>query len=119
MAIAASRDAEVARLGFRLKARRRAVEELWLFRLSGLFGLVHGFGFSNVLREMQLPRADLALSLFSFNFGVEIGQLVFVVLLFPAISDLIHSGWTKLRPAVSAAIGLLATYWFIQRVFFG
>ncbi len=96
--------------------RRRNIDR---WKITFLFGLVHGFGFSNVLREMQLPRADLALSLFSFNLGVEIGQLVFVVLLFPAIEDLIRSGWTKLRPAVSAVIGLLATYWFIQRAFFG
>lgn len=96
--------------------RRRNIDR---WKITFLFGLVHGFGFSNVLREMQLPRADLALSLFSFNLGVEIGQLVFVVLLFPAIEDLIRSGWTKLRPAVSAVIGLLAAYWFIQRAFFG
>jgi hydrogenase/urease accessory protein HupE len=89
------------------------------WKLTFLFGLVHGFGFSNVLREMELPRADLALSLFSFNLGVEIGQVVFVVLLFPLIDDLIRSGWTKLRPAVSAAIGVLAGVWFIQRAFFG
>jgi len=96
--------------------RRRSLDR---WKITFLFGLVHGFGFSNVLREMQLPRADLALSLFSFNLGVEIGQLVFVVLLFPAIEDLIRSGWTKLRPAVSSVIGLLAAYWFIQRAFFG
>jgi len=41
------------------------------------------------------------------------------VLLFPAIEDLIRSGWTRLRPAVSIVIGLLAAYWFIQRAFFG
>ena len=46
-------------------------------------------------------------------------QIVFVVLLFPALDDLIRSGWTRLRPAVSIAIGLLAAYWFIQRAFFG
>ncbi len=96
--------------------RKRAIDR---WKLTFLFGLVHGFGFSNVLREMQLPRADLALSLFSFNLGVEIGQIVFVVLLFPLIDDLIRSGWTKLRPAVSTAIGLLAAFWFIQRAFFG
>lgn len=96
--------------------RRRSIDR---WKVTFLFGLVHGFGFSNVLREMQLPRADLALSLFSFNLGVEIGQLVFVVLLFPAIEDLIRSGWTKLRPAVSTVIGLLAAFWFIQRSFFG
>jgi len=89
------------------------------YRITFLFGLVHGFGFSNVLREMQLPRTNLALTLFSFNLGVEIGQLVFVVLLFPAIEDLLASRWKRLRPAVSVAIGLLAIYWFIQRAFIG
>jgi hydrogenase/urease accessory protein HupE len=96
---------------------RKKTIDRW--KLTFLFGLVHGFGFSNVLREMELPRADLALSLFSFNLGVEIGQVVFVVLLFPLVDDLIRSGWTKLRPAVSAAIGVLAGVWFIQRAFFG
>src|ERR1700704_3246625 len=96
--------------------RKKSIDR---WKLTFVFGLVHGFGFSNVLREMQLPRANLALTLFSFNLGVEIGQIVFVVLLFPAIEDLIRSGWTKLRPAVSIVIGLLAAYWFIQRAFFG
>lgn len=96
--------------------RNRSLER---WRITFLFGLIHGFGFSNVLREMQLPRADLALSLFSFNAGVEIGQLIFVILLFPAIEDLMKRGWTWLRPAVSSAIALLAAYWFIQRAFFG
>lgn len=96
--------------------RKRSLER---YRITFLFGLVHGFGFSNVLREMQLPRTNLALSLFSFNLGVEIGQVIFVVLLFPAIEDLVKSGWTKLRPAISVTIAVLATYWFIQRAFFG
>src|SRR5258708_39835056 len=92
---------------------RKTTIDRW--KLTFLFGLVHGFGFSNVLREMPLPRANLALSLFSFNLCVEIGQIVFVVLLFPAIEDLIRSGWTRLRPTVSLSIGLLATYWFLPR----
>jgi hydrogenase/urease accessory protein HupE len=101
---------------------RRTTIDRW--KLTFLFGLVHGFGFSNVLREMQLPRANLALSLFSFNLGVEMGQLVFVVLLFPALEDLMKSGRTLwgqpwLRTAISIAIGLLAAYWFVQRAFFG
>ena len=94
----------------------RAIER---YRITFLFGLIHGFGFSNVLREMQLPRANLALSLFSFNLGVEIGQVVFVVLLFPVIEDLVASGWKRLRPAVSITIACLATYWFVPRAFFG
>ena len=43
-----------------------------------IFGLVHGFGFANVLREFGLPAEALGWSLFSFNFGVEIGQLAIV-----------------------------------------
>ena len=96
--------------------RKRTIER---WRITFLFGLVHGFGFSNVLREMQLPRTNLALSLFSFNLGVEVGQLIFVVLLFPALDDLMKRGWTALRPAISTAIALLATWWFIQRAFIG
>ena len=45
-----------------------------------VFGLVHGFGFANVLREFGLPREALGWSLFSFNVGVEIGQLAIVLL---------------------------------------
>ena len=44
-----------------------------------VFGLVHGFGFANVLREFGLPREALGWSLFSFNLGVEIGQLAVVL----------------------------------------
>jgi hypothetical protein len=87
------------------------------YYITFLFGLIHGFGFSSVLRDMQLPRTGMALSLFSFNLGVEIGQVVFVLLVFPAVQDLIKSGWTKLQPAVSSAIGCLAVWWFIQRAF--
>src|SRR4030095_7674819 len=47
--------------------------------VAAVFGLVHGFGFANVLREFGLPTEALGWSLFSFNLGVEIGQLGIVV----------------------------------------
>jgi hypothetical protein len=99
-----------------------AAENLLDFRvmpryyITFLFGLIHGFGFSSVLRDMQLPRSGLALSLFSFNAGVEIGQIAIVLSLFPLMRDLISSGW-RLKPAISAGIGCLAVYWFVQRAF--
>ena len=102
-----------------------AAENLFGFRVvkrhyvTFLFGLVHGFGFSNVLREMDLPRSSMALSLFAFNFGVEIGQVAFVFLIFPVVQDLMRSGWARLKPAVSAAVGCLALYWFVERAFLG
>lgn len=100
-----------------------AAENLFNFRamkryyITFIFGLVHGFGFSNVLREMDLPRSSLALSLFSFNAGVEIGQITFVMLIFPLVQDLTSSGWKRLKPAVSIGIACLAVYWFVQRAF--
>ena len=86
------------------------------WRVTFLFGLAHGFGFANVLREMQLPRAGMALSLFSFNSGVEIGQLMFAAVTFWALA---HAAgmWRPLRPAVSAVVGSVAVYWFVQRAF--
>ena len=42
------------------------------------FGLIHGFGFAYVLKEFGLPQAALGWSLFAFNLGVEIGQLLIV-----------------------------------------
>ncbi len=79
------------------------------------FGLIHGFGFSNILRDMELPRANLALSLFSFNAGVEIGQLVFVVALFPILAFVTVARGTPVRSAVSLAVFGLAIYWFVER----
>ena len=58
------------------------------FALTFAFGLVHGFGFASVLREIGLPERGLLLSLFSFNVGVELGQLLVVALTFPALRAL-------------------------------
>src|SRR5207249_4801807 len=52
------------------------------------FGLIHGFGFASVLREMDLPARALGWSLFSFNVGVEIGQLLVVIAVASALAAL-------------------------------
>jgi hypothetical protein len=86
-----------------------------------VFGLVHGFGFAHVLREFGLPREALGWSLFSFNFGVEIGQLM-VVLLVSSLLAAIRRRDQLLgsRVAFAGSIVVIAagTYWFVQRVFF-
>ena len=95
--------------------RSRAIER---YRITFLFGLVHGFGFSTILRQMQLPRRNLALSLFSFNAGVELGQLLFVAIVFPMMMYLAGSAWqNRVRSAVSFGIVCLSVYWFVQRAF--
>jgi hydrogenase/urease accessory protein HupE len=89
------------------------------WKVTFLFGLVHGFGFSNVLREMQLTRGLLGLSLFSFNVGVEIGQLAFVCAVFPIVFYLGATRWKQqVLSGTSFAIMALGFYWFVQRMFF-
>jgi hydrogenase/urease accessory protein HupE len=86
-----------------------------------VFGLVHGFGFANVLREFGLPREALGWSLFSFNFGVEIGQLMVVLLVASALAAIRRRNqWLGTRVAVAGSVVVIAagTYWFVQRVFF-
>jgi hypothetical protein len=85
------------------------------------FGLIHGFGFANVLREMDLPARALGWSLFSFNVGVEIGQLLVVVAVASALAALrARSEIIGRRLATVGSIVVIAAgaYWFIERVFF-
>ncbi|MEZ5288177.1 MAG: HupE/UreJ family protein [Vicinamibacterales bacterium] len=100
-----------------------AVENLLLdrpahrWRLAFAFGLVHGFGFSNVLRDLALPQAALAASLFTFNLGVELGQLAFVALAFPVLRSAMASRWrAPVGLAASSAVLCLGVYWFVQRL---
>jgi len=85
------------------------------------FGLIHGFGFANVLREMELPSRALGWTLFSFNVGVEIGQLLVVVTVASALA-LLHSrnevASRRLAFAGSIVVMAAGAFWFIQRVFF-
>jgi len=78
------------------------------FLLTFLFGLMHGFGFASVLKEVGLPRRGLLLSLLSFNVGVELGQLVVVALAFPVLFLLATHGGTHRRPLKPGSLLLLA-----------
>ncbi len=85
------------------------------------FGLLHGFGFASALSEIGLPRGDIPLALFTFNVGVEIGQLIFIaaVLALLAVARRIPIPATVSRqaqPVATYAIGTLAAFWFVERV---
>jgi hydrogenase/urease accessory protein HupE len=89
--------------------------------VAGAFGLVHGFGFANVLREFGLPREALGVSLFSFNVGVEIGQLAVVLVVASALAAVRQRSerlGTRVAFAGSLVVIVAGTYWFVQRVFF-
>ncbi|MCI0621290.1 MAG: HupE/UreJ family protein [Acidobacteria bacterium] len=80
------------------------------------FGLIHGFGFAGVLKQMGLPKEGLMLSLFSFNLGVEIGQLLMVLLLFPSLVYLARFKWQpKMVSALSLVILVIGYIWFFER----
>ena len=85
------------------------------------FGFIHGFGFANVLREMDLPPQALGWSLFSFNVGVEIGQLLVVVVVATALAWLRARSVTasrRLAFAGSVAVMAVGAFWFVQRIAF-
>ncbi|HSH93750.1 MAG TPA: HupE/UreJ family protein, partial [Roseimicrobium sp.] len=76
--------------------------------LAFVFGLIHGFGFANVLREMGLPPNGLVRCLLSFNVGVELGQLAIVFTLLPI--GIALGRWRHGRKAVIAISLVLALF---------
>ncbi len=85
------------------------------------FGFVHGFGFANVLREMDLPPRALGWSLFAFNLGVEIGQLLVVGVVATSLAALRsrnEAAGRQLAFAGSVVVMAAGAFWFIERVFF-
>ena len=110
--------------GIALSIAYVAVENFWIKRtdrrwiLTFIFGLVHGFGFANVLRDLGLPTRGLVASLFSFNIGVEIGQVAIVAIAYPLIAWLNRQSFQRpVMLMVSVLIGLFGLGWFIERVF--
>jgi hydrogenase/urease accessory protein HupE len=86
------------------------------------FGLLHGLGFAGALSQVGLPATDIPLALFTFNIGVEIGQLAFVLLVLglrrPLAVLLRNSGRlaNSLRMLPPYLIGALAAFWCLERV---
>ena len=96
---------------------RREVKNRWL--LTFAFGLIHGFGFASVLRELGIAEqgGSAIIPLFSFNLGVELGQIAIAGLALPLIWKLRRQ--PKFAPryvlACSALIALAGCYWLIER----
>ncbi len=86
--------------------------------VAGLFGLVHGFGFADVLGEqLQFAGANLLTALFAFNVGIEIGQLIALSIFIPILA-LVLRGRLDGRMGVSilsAAVALVAWQWMVER----
>jgi hypothetical protein len=113
----------VVEAGIALSIVYVAAENLFTWRRHGrwlvsfLFGLVHGFGFAGVLKDLALPSSALVASLLTFNLGVEIAQVAIVALVVPTLYGLtrtrLHAPLTRMASAVILSLGL---FWLYQRV---
>ena len=89
------------------------------WQVAFIFGLLHGLGFASVLLDLGLPTTSLAISLFGFNLGVEIGQLLLVLAVVPLAY--VARSTRAYRPLAiglgSFAIAFVASGWLIERAF--
>ena len=93
-----------------------SVTRRWMITFG--FGLVHGFGFSFALREtLQFAGSHLLTSLLSFNIGVELGQLVVLVLLVPALELLFRFVVAERMGTIilSALVAHTGWHWMTER----
>jgi hydrogenase/urease accessory protein HupE len=84
-----------------------------------VFGLLHGFGFASALSSAGLPSNELLWALLSFNVGVEIGQVGFVmlILLLEHSFRVLEIRWPRMVEALPGyTVGSLGAFWTIQRV---
>ncbi|HZK82759.1 MAG TPA: HupE/UreJ family protein [Humisphaera sp.] len=96
---------------------RRGVSP-WRWALVFCFGLIHGMGFADILRETRLPTGEAFTALFSFNVGVEAGQ---ISILLAAMALTIW--WQKrtwyfrfIAAPASILIACTGAFWTVQRI---
>ena len=93
--------------------------------VAASFGLLHGFGFAAVLREIGLPTEGLLAALLAFNLGIEAGQALFAAALLGLIA--VGARWGAARSGEAArgaagqrlagyAVGTIACYWMFERL---
>ncbi len=91
----------------------------WRWLVAGFFGLVHGFGFSFALaNELQFAGSHLLLSLLAFNVGIELGQLLVLAMVLPALMLLLNrhpSGERIIVAVISAVVAHSAWHWMTER----
>ncbi|MEM9068406.1 MAG: HupE/UreJ family protein [Myxococcota bacterium] len=97
--------------------RERSLSARAPWIVAGGFGLVHGLGFAGALAEIGLPPDDIPTALFSFNVGVEVGQLAFVAVCV-AVGAVLQRGISapRLQRGAAYVVGIAGTYWALERL---
>ena len=88
------------------------------WKLAFLFGLIHGMGFANGLKELGLSSNYFLETLFAFNLGVELGQLSAVILVAVPVLLFARQAEAKQRVLKYGSIGvlLMSMVWLVQRL---
>jgi hydrogenase/urease accessory protein HupE len=87
--------------------------------VSFLFGLVHGLGFAGALNSIGLPQSHLPAALLTFNLGVEIGQLMTVLVAYAVVRlPISQRVLERARTPALYVIGVVAAYWSWLRIAF-
>lgn len=98
---------------------RRGAEPRGRWLLTFAFGLVHGFGFASVLRDLGLGTGGqgIAMPLLTFNLGVELGQIAIAAVVLPLLWRLRRNETFVARgvPAISAVVALAGLWWLLDR----
>ena len=86
--------------------------------LSFVFGLFHGMGFASLVADLEVSRTSQLISLLGRNVGIEIGQVVVILVAFPSLFLLRRTSWY--RPILtigSTVLAVLSVTWMIERIF--
>jgi hydrogenase/urease accessory protein HupE len=93
----------------------------WRLLIIFFFGLIHGMGFANAIKDIGLSKTYFLGSLLFFNIGVEFGQITIILSAYLLIAKWFgKKEWYNKRIVypVSSLIGCIALYWTIERIFF-
>ena len=102
----------------RMERGQSSVTITWPWVVAFAFGLLHGFGFARALADLGLPQGDIPLALFSFNVGVEIGQLLFIAVMLALVGSVRRMVAIPRGAVIASAygIGSVAAFWSLERL---
>lgn len=103
----------------KVRGESESITRRYPWVVAFVFGLLHGFGFAGALSEIGLPKSDIPLALLTFNIGVEVGQLLFIAVVWAIVwgtKRILRASPAWLPRATAYGIGSIASFWVFERV---